>query len=122
MLKKSSAILPIVAFVGTLGLGASSTATADIQWVKTMRQHCPNVCQKSDYKFAVSAGTNKRAEKERKTEQVYYVCATNFSGWRVGFNIDYSKTRCYTGFRQSEIYGESYYCLCNDKPVKPIGK
>ncbi len=76
----------------------------------------------ANFKFAVPAGINRKATKARKSESVYYVCATNFSGWRVGYNIDYRHDRCYVGFRKAEHFGESYYCLCNDKPVKPIGK
>jgi len=112
--------LSLVIFFGTLGLGISSVATADIVWIETIRQACPAVCQKTDYKFAVPAGTNPRATKARGTTQVYYVCATHFSGWRVGFNIEYAQRRCYTGFRTSENYGENYYCLCSDKPMEPI--
>jgi len=72
----------------------------------------------------VPAGINPRATKARGTEQVYYVCAANiaFAGWRVGYNIEYQQKRCYTGFRGNENYGESYYCLCSDKEMPPIGK
>jgi hypothetical protein len=59
-------------------------------------------------------------EPQRGTEQVYYVCATNIAGGRVGFNIEYQSDRCYTDSRQAEIYGESDYCLCSNKPVSPI--
>jgi len=45
-----------------------------------------------------------------------------FRRWRVGYNIEYTKGRCYVGFRSSEHYGESYYCLCSDKEIPPISK
>ncbi len=90
-------------------------------WIETIRQACPSVCQKTDYKFAVPAGIHPRATKARGTESVYYVCATHFAGWRVGYNINYIDDLCYSDYRQA-IYGESYYCLCSDKPVPPISK
>jgi hypothetical protein len=72
--------------------------------------------------YAIPAGINPKATKARGSEQVYYVCATNigYAGWRVGYNIEYSPHRCYTGFRKSEQYSEYYYCLCSDEPMEPI--
>ena len=58
--------------------------------------------------------------KARGSEGVYYVCATLFSGWRIGHNINYQRERCYTGFRGSEHYGEVYLCLCTDKEMPPL--
>jgi len=121
----SIARLSWVVLLGTISLSLSSVAKADVMWIKAERQACPTVCQQTIFKFAVPAGINPRATKARGTEQVYYVCATDIglAGWRVGFNIEYYPPgRCYTGFRKSEHYGESYYCLCSDKPMKPIGK
>jgi len=123
-----------VVLLCTLSLGLSPIAKANMKWIKTINGFCPTVCQKNAeykynkenaiYKFAVPAGINPRATKARGTEQVYYVCATNigFAGWRVGYNIEYQQYRCYTGFCKSEHYGESYYCLCTDKEMLPIGK
>ncbi len=108
--------------MSVLSLGLAEVAQADMKWVETINQYCPTLCQKTDYKFAVPAGTNPRAEKARGTEQVYYVCATNiaFAGWRIGYNIDYNEQRCYTGFRGGETWGEHYLCLCTDKEMPPL--
>jgi len=44
-----------------------------------------------------------------------------FRRWRIGYNIDYQRDRCYTDFRSSEHYGEHYLCLCTDKEMPPVG-
>ena len=119
--------------VGILGMGFLPIVDAKVVWVKardTGKSYCPEVCQVTkkfhsknpafNVPYAVPAGINPRATKARGSEQVYYVCATNFAGWRVGFNIEYARFRCYTGFRKSEHYGEYYYCLCSDEPMEPI--
>ena len=114
--------LSLVTFCSVLSL--ASSVQADMKWIETMRHACPTVCQNTIFPFAVPAGINPKATKARGSESVYYVCAANigFAGWRVGHNIDYQHNRCYTGFRKSEHYGESYYCLCSNKEIPPIGK
>ncbi|MEK8019349.1 MAG: hypothetical protein VSS75_020955 [Candidatus Parabeggiatoa sp.] len=117
---KSYAKLSLVVLLSTLSLGLSSVAKADMKWVETIKQYCPTLCQKTDYKFAVPGGINPRATQARGSESVYYVCATLYSGWRIGYNIDYQHDRCYTGFRSSEHYGEHYFCLCSNQQIPLI--
>ncbi len=105
----------------TLSLGLSSAAQAEMKWFETLRHFCPTVCQNTGYKFAVPGGINPKATEVRGSESVYYVCATFFSGWRIGYNIDYQRDRCYTGFRKYEHYGELYLCLCTDKEMPLLG-
>jgi len=119
-MSKFSAKLSLVILLGSLNLGVAEVAQADMKWVESLSEFCPTVCQKTDYKFAVPGGINPRATKARGSESVYYVCATRYSGWRIGYNIDYQHDRCYTGFRQAEIYGEHYRCLCTDKEMPPM--
>jgi hypothetical protein len=111
---KSSIVLTV------LSLGLAEVAQAEVKWVETGRQYCPTVCQQTDYKFAVPGGINPRATKARGSESVYYVCATLYSGWRIGYNIDYQRDRCYTGFRGGETWGEHYRSDCTDKEVPPL--
>ncbi|MEK8016876.1 MAG: hypothetical protein VSS75_008405 [Candidatus Parabeggiatoa sp.] len=126
----SNTLTKLSLVMGVLGLGFSSVAKADMKWVETLRGYCPTVCQEkaadkynkenAAYKFAVPGGINPRATKARGSESVYYICATHYSGWRIGYNIDYQRDRCYTGFRGSEHYGEVYLCLCTDKEMPPL--
>jgi len=74
------------------------------------------------YKFAVPGGINPFAVKARGSESVYYICATHYSGWRIGYNIDYQRDRCYTGFRKYEHYGEVYRSNCTDKEMPPVDR
>ena len=106
--------------ISVLSLGFSAQTFADMKWVETVRQYCPTTCQQTDYKFAVPGGINPRAAEARGSESVYYVCATHFSGWRIGYNIDYYQRQCYTGFRSSEHYGEHYFCLCSNQEIPLI--
>jgi hypothetical protein len=106
--------------ISVLGLGLAEVAKADVKWVETLRGFCPTVCQQTNYKFAVPGGINPRATKARGSESVYYVCATGYSGWRIGYNIDYQHDRCYTGFRGGETWGEHYLCLCTDQEMPPV--
>ena len=118
----------------TLSLGLSSAAQADMKWVETFNGFCPTVCQEkaadkynkenAAYKFAVPGGINPFAVKARGSESVYYVCATDigFAGWRIGYNIDYQRDRCYTGFRKYEHYGEVYRSNCTDKEMPPVDR
>jgi hypothetical protein len=113
---KSSIVLTV------LSLGLAEVAQAEVKWVETLNGFCPTVCQQTDYKFAVPGGINPRATKARGSESVYYICATDigFAGWRIGYNIDYQRDRCYTGFRGSEHYGEHYFCLCSNQEIPLI--
>ncbi|MEK8020917.1 MAG: hypothetical protein VSS75_028940 [Candidatus Parabeggiatoa sp.] len=56
MRSKSYAKLSLVVLLGTLGLGFSSVAKADMKWFETISKFCPTVCQGTDYKFAVPGG------------------------------------------------------------------
>jgi hypothetical protein len=123
--------LAIAVLLGALGLGLSSVATADVKWIQTLRHACPVACQQTkdfhpkhpafNVPYAVPAGIHHKATKARGTPQVFYVCATNFGGWSVGFNIGVIDSRCYTAFlRGGGSYGEYYYCLCSDKPIELI--
>ncbi|RKZ43210.1 MAG: hypothetical protein DRR00_30115 [Candidatus Parabeggiatoa sp. nov. 3] len=67
-------------------------------------------------------GINPRATKARGSESVYYVCAVLYSGWRIGYNIDYQRDRCYTGFRGGETWGEVYRSNCTDKEMPPVDR
>ncbi|RKZ58716.1 MAG: hypothetical protein DRR08_15710 [Candidatus Parabeggiatoa sp. nov. 2] len=107
-------------YARSLNLGVAEVAQAEVKWVESLNGFCPTVCQQTDYKFAVPGGINPRATKARGSESVYYVCATLFSGWRIGFNIDYQQDRCYTGFRSSEHYGELYHGDCTDQEMPPV--
>ncbi len=55
--------LLLVVLLGTLGMGLSFAAQADMKWIEIPRRSspaCPSVCQNSDdYKFAVPAGIHK---------------------------------------------------------------
>ena len=127
MPKKSSTTLPIVTFVGALGLGLSSIANADVKWIKnnhTQTSDCPSVCQtttryKTPFPFAVPGGIHTHP----KVNEPFYVCATYFRGWHVGSNVKPLTNRCYVGFlRGGSSYGESYFCLCSDKEIEPLPK
>jgi hypothetical protein len=120
-MSKFSVKLSLVILLGSLNLGLAKVAQADVKWVESLRGFCPTVCQKTDYKFAMPGGINPKATKARKSESVYYVCAAHYSGWRIGYNINYQHDRCYTGFRGNENYGEVYLCLCTDKEMPPVG-
>ena len=125
-------IFSIRLIMSVLSLGVAEVAQADMKWFETFNGYCPEVCQKNAedkhnkenaaYKFAVPGGVNPRATKARGSESVYYICAVNYSGWRIGYNIDYQRDRCYTGFRGSEHYGEVYLCLCTDKEMPPVDR
>ena len=119
-------------FISVLSLGFSAQAFADMKWVETINGYCPTVCQEkaadkynkenAAYQFAVPGGVNPLATKARGSESVYYICAVDYSGWRIGYNIDYQRDRCYTGFRGGETWGEVYLCLCTDKEMPPVDR
>jgi hypothetical protein len=111
-----------ILIMSVLSLGLAEIAQADMKWVETINQYCPTLCQNTDYKFAVPGGINPLATKARGSESVYYICATWFSGWRIGYNIDYQRDRCYTGFRKYEHYGEVYRSDCTDKEMPPVDR
>jgi hypothetical protein len=118
--------------MSVLSLGLAEVAQADMKWFETINGYCPDVCQKNAenkynkqhaaYKFAVPGGINPRATKARGSESIYYICAVDYSGWRIGYNIDYQRDRCYTGFRGGETWGELYLCLCADKEMPPVDR
>ena len=123
-MSKFSVKLSLVILLGSLNLGLAEVAKADMKWVETINQYCPTVCQQTDYKFAVPGGINPRATKARGSESVYYVCATDFSGWRIGYNIDYQRDRCYAEWHRlggGNSFGEHYLCLCTNQEIPPVG-
>jgi len=120
-MSKFSVKLSLVILLGSLNLGIAEVAQAEVKWVESLNGFCPTVCQKTDYKFAVPAGIHTKATKARGTEQVFYVCATYFKGWSVGFNIEFIDSRCYTAFhRGGSSYGEHYLCLCTNQEIPPV--
>ena len=118
--------------MSVLSLGLAEVAQADMKWFETFNGFCPTVCQEkaadkynkenAAYKFAVPGGINPRATKARGSESVYYICAAHLSGWRIGYNIDYQRDRCYTGFRGGETWDEVYLCLCTDQEMPPVDR
>ncbi|MEK8016643.1 MAG: hypothetical protein VSS75_007215 [Candidatus Parabeggiatoa sp.] len=132
MRSKSYAKLSLVVLLGTLGLGLSSVAKADMKWFETARYSCPTVCQKNAeykynkenaaYKFAVPSGTHS------VTGKTFYICATNYAGtgWRGGYNIEWKgmSDSCFAQWIRmnsgKNSYGEHYFCLCTDQEIPPI--
>jgi hypothetical protein len=113
----------LVVLLGTLSLGLSFAAKADMKWIEIPQRYspaCPTVCQNSDdYKFAVFAGIHK------PTGKTFYVCATNYArtGWRVGYNIEWRKDVCFAQWHKMSgpaSYGRHYLCLCTDKEMPPV--
>jgi len=127
----SNTLTKLSLVMGVLSLGFSSQAKADMKWVETINGFCPTVCQEkaadkynkenAAYKYAVPSGINPIATKARGSESVYYICATWASGWRIGYNIDYQRDRCYTGFRGGETWGEHYLSNCTDQEMPLLG-
>ena len=119
--------LALAIFLSPLGVGLSSVANADVTWIDNLKggrlvaNGCPAVCKNSDFKFAVPAGIHTKATKARGTPQVFYVCAANLRGWKVGFNIEFGERRCYVAYHDGgSSFGEHFYCLCSDKPIEPL--
>ena len=108
----------MILLLGTLGF--SSVAQADIKWFETMRGYCPEVCQKTDHKFAVPSGVHPQ------TGKTFYVCSVEYArtGWRVGYNIEWDKRSCFAQWHKmnsgKNSYAEHYFCMCADKEMPLI--
>ena len=112
----------MILLLGTLGF--SSVAQADIKWFETINGYCPEVCQKTDHKFAVPSGVHPQ------TGKTFYICAVNYSlantGWRAGYNIKWgaAKSLCYAQWHKmnsgKNSYKEHYFCMCADKEMPLI--
>ena len=111
-------LVSVVILLGTLEL--SSTAQADMKWFETLNHFCPKVCQKTNYKFAVSSGIHK------KTGKPYYICAVSYAhtGWRAGYNIEWRSHVCHAQWHKRDSgknsYMEHYFCLCADAKMPTI--
>jgi hypothetical protein len=114
--------LSLVVLLGALTLGFSSVAQAELKWVETVRGFCPEVCQNTNYQFAVPSGIHK------KTGKTYYICAVNYGmgdiGWRAGYNIAWDKQSCFAQWHKLNSgkgsYQEHYLCLCSNQEIPPI--
>jgi hypothetical protein len=119
-MSKFSVKLSLVILLGSVNLGLSSVAQADMKWFETINGFCPTVCQGTDYKFAVPSGIHPQ------TGKTFYVCSVQYArtGWRVGYNIEWRKDVCYAQWIRKDSgknsYSEHYFCLCADTEIPLI--
>ena len=117
----SYAKLSFLVLFGSLTLGFSSAAKADLKWIETINgiRFCPDVCQHytKNYKIAVPSGIHP------KTGKTFYICAVNYgladTGWRTGYNIAWRKNVCFAQWHKIDSgknsYDEHFFCLCSNQ-------
>ncbi|MEK8019185.1 MAG: hypothetical protein VSS75_020130 [Candidatus Parabeggiatoa sp.] len=121
MRSKSSSKLSLVVLLGTLGLGLSSVAKADlyVNWIVAYdKQDCPSTCgQTRSLKFSMPTGIDHNNGKPS-----FFICVTRKERggeWRTGFNT-WEQNTCTTAFGDEVYHGDRYYCLCTNNPRSKI--
>ena len=117
-MSKSFAKFFLVIFFGTLSLGFSSVAKADlsVQWLFADKKlDCPSNCKKTGLKYAVPTGIDQMTGKPS-----FYICVTyKDRGWQVGFNKN-GENSCISVFDDKAHHGTQYYCQCTNNPRPQI--
>ncbi len=115
MRSKSSSKLSLVVLLGTLGLGLSSVAKADlyVNWVSAHKKlDCPSTCGQTGLKFPIPTGIDRNLPKAKPS---FFICITQKKGkaWHPGFNT-WEQNTCTTAFGDEVYHGDRYYCLCTN--------
>lgn len=106
----------LVVLLGTLSLGFSSVAKADlfVNWIIAYEKlDCPSSCGKTGLKFAIPTGIDHKTGKPS-----FFICVTRQGRggeWRAGYN-KMGENTCATTFEGKEVLGTDYYCLCTNNP------
>jgi len=108
--------LAVVVLFGSLTLGFSSVARADLymQWVRPNKTDCPSVCGKTGLKYPVPTGI------DEKGKLSFHIClAFGDDKWgrgtRVGFNRN-GELSCITVVDNKMYSSKEYYCQCSNDP------
>jgi hypothetical protein len=99
--------------LGTLSLGLSSVAKADlyVEWLFANKLDCPSACQETGLKYAIPTGIDNKTGKPS-----FYICVTHKRReWRAGFNRN-GENSCISAFDGKEHQGTEYYCRCTNNP------
>ncbi len=115
-MKKSNARLSLVVLLGTLFLGLSSVAKAElyIKWMRAGKVDCPTTCEKTGLKYPISTGL------DNKRKLSFYICLAFGKdklghGARVGFNLN-GESSCTTVVDDKIYKSKRYYCQCTNNP------
>ncbi|MEK8019475.1 MAG: hypothetical protein VSS75_021595 [Candidatus Parabeggiatoa sp.] len=106
----------LMIFLGTLSLGLSSVAKAElfVNWVPAHKGlDCFSSCGKTSLKFPIPTGVDHQTSKPS-----FFICVTHQrrgGEWRGGFN-KWDENSCATTFDGKEFLGTDYYCLCTNNP------
>jgi hypothetical protein len=113
--------LSVVVLLGTLSLGLSSVAKADlfVQWLladkRMEKMDCISTCSQNPViKFPIPTGIDRNTGKPS-----FFICVTHkesrrSSEWRAGFNKT-GENSCVSAFDNDEVYhGTEYYCQCTN--------
>ncbi len=101
-------------------LGAASSASADgLQWQAANGRPCEQVCRSAGLQ-PVQSGFHTPGG--RKTNDAFYICATNMNGFRPGYNLQPSWSKaCWVGYGGKEIAAKNYVCACSGASAARAG-
>jgi len=117
----SSIKLAVVILFGTMTLGLSSVANANVKinWLSAHKKlDCPMTCRANPVlPYPMFAGIDKNSKP-------ISLCTTkdNKSGeWLLGYNRWEQKT-CTVAIGDKVLHNERYFCLChNNRGIQPLG-
>ena len=90
----------------------TSNAGSSVSWVGSNRTVCSEACSREDLKPIASGNYIGGGQ--------YFVCATEASGIRPGYNLEGGRgdAACYVGRGGEEQYNHIFHCLCTSHDIR----